>query len=573
MKMSSGGKAEGPNFNFLSPLNAKKMKGVDILHDPLWNKGAGFTATERQRLGLQGLLPSVVKTLCEQRDDFVANLRELEDPLQKNHMLQDLHDRNETLFHRVLIDHIQEIAPLVYTPTVGKACLTYSRYAKRARGMFFTPSDRGNMAVMMQNWPASQCQVAVVTDGSRILGLGDLGVNGMGIPIGKLALYCGCGGVAPHRVLPVILDFGTDNETLLKDPGYRGVRHRRLQGDEYYSLVDEFMQAFFRRYPSALLQFEDFSSDKASTILNKYRDTYLCFNDDIQGTGATVLAGVLGALRMVERPPEAVRNLKVAVVGAGSAGIGVAQALLMAMEQAGMPRAQASKNFHLFDQYGLVTTSRTNLSEEQRVFARDDMQDGLSLDECMKQVPAELILGLSGRKGTISEGAIRAMAAAHKRPIVMPLSNPTSSTEITPEEAYRWTDGRAIVATGSPFDPVDFGGKTHYPSQCNNMYIFPGVGLGASVTAAETIPDSMLYKAAVALSKITSQEELSRGSVFPCVSAIREVSLSVAIACAREAYDLNLARANPGRGETMENFLKRKMYFPEYVPIYSEPES
>ena len=241
-KMSSGGKTDGPNFNFQAPLNAKKMKGVDIMNDPLWNKGSGFTPVERQRLGLQGLLPHVVKTLCEQRDNFVAILREHEDPLDKNHMLQDLLDRNETLFHRVLIDHIEEMAPLVYTPTVGRACQTYSRYNTRARGLFLTPEDRGNMAVILQNWAASQCQVAVVTDGSRILGLGDLGVNGMGIPIGKLALYCSCGGVAPHRVLPVMFDFGTDNEALLNDPKYRGWQHPRLKGDEYYSLVNEFMQ-------------------------------------------------------------------------------------------------------------------------------------------------------------------------------------------------------------------------------------------------------------------------------------------------------------------------------------------
>jgi len=571
-KMSAGGKPDGPNFNFLAPLNAKKMKGIDIMNDPLWNKGAGFTTVERQRLGLQGLLPPVVKTLCEQRDDFMKLLREREDPLDKNHTLQDLLDRNETLFHRVLIDHIEEVAPLVYTPTVGRACQTYSRYQKRARGLFITPEDRGNIAVILQNWTAPQCQVAVVTDGSRILGLGDLGVNGMGIPIGKLALYCGCGGVAPHRVLPIMLDFGTDNEQLLNDPMYRGVRHPRLRGDEYFSLVDEFMQALFRRYPAALLQFEDFSSDKASALLSKYRNQYLCFNDDIQGTGATVLAGVLGALRMKKREPEALRTLKVAVVGAGSAGIGVAQALLSAMEQAGCTHEQAAANFYVFDADGLLTSKRAGLSEEHAVFARSDLPEGLSLEACCEQVAPELILGLSGRKGTISEAAIRSMAAAHHQPIVMPLSNPTSATEITPEEAYTWTDGRAIVATGSPFDPVTIGGKTLYPSQCNNMYIFPGVGLGASVCLTETIPDSMLYHAAVALSKMTTDDELAKGSVFPAVDQIRTVSLNVAIACARDAYDKGLARANPARGETVEGFLERKMYFPEYVPIFSETE-
>eukprot|EP00326_Haptolina_ericina_P013578 CAMPEP_0181214592 /NCGR_PEP_ID=MMETSP1096-20121128/25543_1 /TAXON_ID=156174 ORGANISM="Chrysochromulina ericina, Strain CCMP281" /NCGR_SAMPLE_ID=MMETSP1096 /ASSEMBLY_ACC=CAM_ASM_000453 /LENGTH=333 /DNA_ID=CAMNT_0023306353 /DNA_START=1 /DNA_END=1002 /DNA_ORIENTATION=- len=333
------------------------------------------------------------------------------------------------------------------------------------------------------------------------------------------------------------------------------------------------MQALFRRYPSALLQFEDFSSDKASDLLTKYRDRYLCFNDDIQGTGATVLAGVLGALRMTKRDPEALRSLKVAVVGAGSAGIGVAQALRGAMEQAGASSEEARRNFYVFDRDGLISTGRAGLSEEHAIFAREDLPDGTSLEDCCEQVAPELILGLSGRKGTISEAAIRAMGRAHAQPIVMPLSNPTSATEITPEQAYSWTEGRAIVATGSPFAPVEMGGKTFHPSQCNNMYIFPGVGLGASVSQTETITDSMLYQAAVALSQMTTAEELARGSVFPSVSAIRDVSLHVALACARNAYSSNLARANPGRGETVEAFVERKMYFPEYVPIYSEVEN
>lgn len=282
-----------------TPLNPKKQKGVDILHDPLWNKGSAFTEAERDRLGLRGLLPPVVQTIEDQSERFLERMRsEGDDPMAKNLMLQGLHNRNETLFHRVLVDSVEEIAPLVYTPTVGLVCQTYSHTFTRPRGMVLTPADRGNMSVIMRNWPASQCQVVVVTDGSRILGLGDLGANGMGIPIGKLALYCAYGGIAPHRVLPVMLDLGTDNQKLLEDPEYRGWRHPRLEGKEYTSMVDEFMQAVYRRFPSTLVQFEDFSSDKASAILDRYRDQYLCFNDDIQGTGATVLAGVLGALRM-----------------------------------------------------------------------------------------------------------------------------------------------------------------------------------------------------------------------------------------------------------------------------------
>jgi len=356
---------DAARWRFLAPLNAKKARGVDILNDPLWNKGTAFSISERDRLGVKGLLPPVVKGIKEQRDGFLETLRAKEDPIDKNLLLQSLHNRNETLFHRVLVDEVEEIAPLVYTPTVGMVCQKFSAQYTRGRGMFITPEDRGCIGILMENWPAQSVQVAVVTDGSRILGLGDLGGNGMGIPIGKLALYCAYGGIAPHRVLPVTLDLGTDNEDLLNDPRYNGIKRPRLTGEAYYSLVDEFVQAAFRRYPNMLLQFEDFSSDKASKILAKYRDEYLCFNDDIQGTGATVLAGVLGALRMQGRPPEAIKDLKVAVVGAGSAGIGVAQALHAAMVEAGMPSAaEAAKNFMVFDKDGLIGTSRTGQAEE-----------------------------------------------------------------------------------------------------------------------------------------------------------------------------------------------------------------
>ena len=562
-------------FRFNAPLNARKT-GRALLEDPLWNKGTGFTREERDRLGLRGLLPDQVTTLCQQRDNFLANMRQLEDPLQQNRLLQDLLNRNETLFHRVLLDEIEEVSPLVYTPTVGRACQTFSAQYSRSRGMFFTPEDRGEMGVMMRSWPAREVSVVVVTDGSRILGLGDLGANGMGIPIGKLALYCGAGGIAPHRVLPVTLDFGTDNEELLSDPKYRGRRHPRLRGDEYLSLVDEFMQAVYTRYPRALVQFEDFSSDKASTILSRYRDRYLCFNDDIQGTGATVLAGVLGALRLQSKPPEALRGLKVVVVGAGSAGIGVAQSLQQAMVQAGASEAEAASNFYVFDQLGLLGSGSegrpTALTEEQAAFARSDLTDGLSLDEAIGSIQPDLLLGVSGRKGTISEGAVRAMAAAKATPMVFPLSNPTSSAELTAEEAYEWSDGRAIVATGSPFEAVTLpDGRTLAPSQCNNMYIFPGVGLGASVCQAEAVPDSMLYVAAVALSQMQTPEEMASGRVFPTITAIRDVSYHVAVAVVKHAIQRNIARAHPDPGESVEQWVARKMYYPEYAPLYSEP--
>jgi len=563
-------------FRFLAPLNARHSNGHDILNDPLWNKGSAFTESERDRLGLRGLLPAHVSTLEEQVERFISKLRvHGDDPIRQNTMLQDLQNRNETLYHRVLVDHVEEVAPLVYTPTVGKVCQEFSHDFHKSRGMYITPKEQGEMATVMRNWPRTAAQVVVVTDGSRILGLGDLGANGMGIPIGKLALYCAVGGIAPHRVLPVMLDLGTDNQKLLDDPTYRGYRHPRLKGSAYYAAVDEFVQSIFTRYPQALLQFEDFSSDKASTLLGKYRDRYLCFNDDIQGTGAVVLAGVLGALRMQRRPAAELVNLRVAVVGAGSAGIGVAQALHSAMVQLGMNSKMAAENFFVFDQCGLLGKSRySSLTEEQMFFARSDIADGSALEAVIEQVKPDLVLGLSGKRGTISEGAIRAMAKHTERPIVMPLSNPTSSAEISPEEAYMWSEGRAIVATGSPFGSVELpDGRVMTPSQCNNMYIFPGLGLGASVCAAETIPESMLYYSALALSKMATEDDLAVGRVFPDITTIRECSREVAIACVRHARDLNIARASPARNESIDRWVERKMYYPEYVPLYSTGRS
>jgi len=450
-------------------------------------------------------------------------------------------------------------------------CQQFSHTFARTRGMYMTVKEIGQMSTVMHNWPRTTAQVVVVTDGSRILGLGDLGANGMGIPIGKLALYCAVGGIAPHRVLPVMLDLGTDNEQLLNDPEYRGIRQPRLKGEPYYAAVDEFMQSVYAKYPQTMLQFEDFSSDKASILLAKYRDKYLCFNDDIQGTGAVVLAGVLGALRMQRKSVTELSKLKVVVVGAGSAGIGVTQALHQAMIQIGMNPKKAAENFYIFDQFGLQGKSRfASLNEEQMVYARSDLADGSDLETTIDQVKPDLIIGVTGVKGAIPEGAIRNMAKHADRPIVMPLSNPTSSAEITPEQAYAWSDGRAIVATGSPFEPVELpDGRVMTPSQCNNMYIFPGLGLGASVCAAETIPDSMLYHSAVALSKMATEEDFTAGRVFPRITAIREANREVAIACVRHARDISIARATPGRNESIERWVERKMYYPEYAPLYT----
>jgi malic enzyme len=370
------------------------------------------------------------------------------------------------------VDHIEEMAPLIYTPTVGQACKEFASRFRRPRGMYFTENDRGHMASMIYNWPHKDVHVIVVTDGSRILGLGDLGANGMGIPIGKLSLYCAAGGIAPHRVLPVVLDVGTDNPELLKDKFYLGVQQPRLKGNDYYQLVEEFMLAVRYRWPNVLVQFEDFSSDKAQTLLNHYRHHHLCFNDDIQGTGATTLAGLLGALRAKGEAVEALGDHVIVIAGAGSAGIGVAQVLKQAMMEQGRTEEEALKAFYVVDQNGLLGTKRlSTLSKEQAQFARDT-DDGLPLLEVIKKYKPSMLLGMTAVGGLFKEEMIRAMAANCDRPIIFPLSNPTTKAECTAEQAFEWTNGNCIFASGSPFDPVTMpDGRTVYPTQCNNMYV------------------------------------------------------------------------------------------------------
>ena len=388
-------------------------------------------------------------------------------------------DRNETLFHRVLIDNIRELAPIVYTPTVGLACQQFGTSFRRPRGMYFNAYDAGDMGAMVYNWSQEDVHVIVVTDGGRILGLGDLGVNGMGIPIGKLNLYCAAGGIAPHRVMPVMIDAGTNNKELLADPFYLGSKHTRIDDEEYYELLDEFMFAIFQRFPNAFLQFEDFGSDHAMTVLERYKNRFCCFNDDIQGTGAVAVAGVLSALNAIgEDASTALKKKRIMIAGAGSAGIGVATALASAMAQQGIPLEEARKMFYVCDVDGVLSAERmSELTPEQQAFARDDDAAGLTLQECIDSVKPNILLGLTACPGLFTEEVITAMADNNERPIIFPLSNPTSKCEASAEQVYRWTEGRAIFASGSPFDPVELNGKTYTPSQCNNMFIFPGLSL------------------------------------------------------------------------------------------------
>lgn len=537
------------------------------MHDPLFNKGTAFRGFERDRLGLRGLVPPRRLTMDTQLDKVLSNFRALRDPLQKNVYLCELMDRNETLFYRLVIENIEEMAPIIYTPTVGKVCQKFGTVFRRTRGMYFCQEDRGMMGAMVYNWPRDDVQVVVVTDGSRILGLGDLGVNGMGIPIGKLALYCAAGGLQPDKVLPVMLDLGTNNEELLRDPHYLGLPHRRLEGDDYYSLVDEFMSAVRYRWPEAVIQFEDFSSDKAMTILNTYKDEFCCFNDDIQGTGATTLAGILSALRVQGKGPQDLVHQKVVVAGAGSAGLGVAEALRKGMVQQGMSEEDAQRTFFVCDQHGLLSKSRgAALTADQHVFARDDLPDGLSLEATVKEASPTILLGVSGCGGLFTESLVAQMASVNERPIIFPLSNPTSAAECTAEQAYDWSGGSAIFASGSPFDGFLRNGNEYQPSQCNNMFIFPGVGFAAVVCGAKVITDSMLFAAAEALAGCLPPSASKRGQVFPAINNIRDVSATVAAAVIRDAVKNGIATTEIDL-ENVEENVRSKMYDPTYSQV------
>nr|CCA25004.1 NADdependent malic enzyme putative [Albugo laibachii Nc14] len=540
--------------------------GIEIVHDPLYNKGTGFNLVERDRLGLRGLVPPRLLCMDTQLKKVYELLHAESDPLRKSLFLSDLQNRNEALFFRLLIDHIEELAPLVYTPTVGQVCQKFGSMFRRTRGMYFSIEDRGQFGAMLHNWPCGDVQVIVVTDGSRILGLGDLGVNGMGIPIGKLALYTAAGGIDPRKVLPVMLDTGTNNESFLKDPYYFGMQHKRITGEDYWSFLDEFMTAVRYRWPQALVQFEDFSSDHAASVLNAYRLKQLCFNDDIQGTGATVLAGALSACARVDIP---LKDQRIVILGAGSAGLGVATTLLQGMLREGLDADTARKRFYIVDKDGLIGNSRSTLASGQKYFARAGLPDQISLLEVVKHVKPTMLLGLSAAKGAFTQEVVREMAQHTRNPIIFPLSNPTSVAECTAKQAYEWTDGRCLFASGSPFDPVEYNGKTYAVSQCNNMFIFPGVGLASVISQSSRVSDRMLYSAARALANCMTPDEIQRGQVFPSVRNIRQVSLKVAVAVMQSAMDDEVALNCPKmrRGASLEEFIASKMYTPTYPTL------
>ena len=538
-----------------------RPRGVKLLHDPIRNKGTAFSTAEREALGLRGLLPPRIHDQHTQVMRVLENIRRKENDLERYIYLVGLQDRNETLFYRVLVDHLEEMMPLIYTPTVGYACQAYGHIFRRPRGLFVSAEDRGRVAELLRNWPQEDVRIIVVTDGERILGLGDLGADGMGIPVGKLALYTACAGLHPTQCLPVTLDVGTENEERLEDPLYIGLPQRRLRGAAYDAFVDEFMGAVQEVFPRAVVQLEDFANRNAFRLLDAYRDRLCCFDDDIQGTGAVTLAGLYSALRLTGG---SLRDLRVVFLGAGEAGIGIANLVVAALLDAGLPEAEARRRCWFLDSKGLVVRSRGDLAEHKWPYAHEHafLPDLLAAVEALR--PTALI-GASGTPGTFTRPIVEAMARINEQPVVFALSNPTSKSECTAEQAYAWSGGRAVFASGSPFDPVDFGGRTYVPGQANNAYIFPGVGLGVMASEASRVTDEMFSAAASALAAEVSDADLALGRVYPSLARIREVSASIATAVAEVAYTRGLAR-RPRPGDPAA-FIRAQMYEPDY-PIY-----
>jgi malate dehydrogenase (oxaloacetate-decarboxylating)(NADP+) len=531
--------------------------GLALLRDPLLNKGTAFTEEEREALGLRGFLPAAVLSMQAQVERVLTNLRTLPSDLEKYVALNSLHDRNEALFFRVVCDHIDEIQPLIYTPTVGLACQKYGLIFQRPRGLFISYDDRGRIAEILSNWPY-RTKLIVMTDGERILGLGDLGANGMGIPVGKLSLYTACAGVHPEQCLPVTLDVGTNNEEFLNDPYYIGLRQRRVTGAAYDEFVDEFMTAARAAFPGVLIQFEDFANHSAFRLLHKYRDEVCVFNDDIQGTAAVALAGVFSALRITGGK---LREQTLLFLGAGEAATGIADLVASAMMAEGLSEAEALRRNWLVDSRGLVVKDRPGLSSHKLRYAHEQapISDFLSAIQTLKPTA---IIGVAAVGGAFTPEVLRAMAQLNEQPIVFALSNPTSKAECSAEEAYRHTEGRALFACGSPFDTVKLNGTTFVPRQGNNSYIFPGVGLGAIASGSRLVTNEMFMAAAHTLANSVSADDLRQGSLYPALPRIREVSAQIGAAVADVAYQRGLA-AGPPPNDTI-GFIQSQMYDPNY---------
>lgn len=535
----------------------RTLRGKALLDDPVQTKLTAFTREERERYGLRGLLPYSVVEIDEQKVRVLGNLRRKNSDIEKYIYLNALLERNQRLFYRTMIDHIEEIMPLVYTPTVGEACKNFAHIARKPQGLYITPEDRGSIELLFDNWPEKDIRVIVITDGERILGLGDLGANGMGISIGKVSLYVACAGINPAYCMPVMLDVGTNNHVLRTDPLYLGYPYSRIKGDDYLSLVDEFVNAVQLRFPQALIQFEDFLSPNAFKILSLYGERVRCFNDDIQGTAAVALAGIYASCRITQKK---LSDLKVMFLGAGSAASGIAELIVEALCTVGLDRKQAEAQIWFVSRKGLIISTLENIEPQIRKFAHD--HPPCSFLEAISEIKPDVLIGATGAASTFNEQIIREMAAVNKRPVIIALSNPTSHAECTATEAYQWSDGRAIFASGSPFDVVHYSGRLFRPAQGNNAYIFPGIGLGVIACAAKLVTQSMFLVAAQVLADAVTEQEINEGSIYPSLTRIRDVSKAIAVAVCQVAQAENLNEYD--LPEDLDAYIQSLMYDPNY---------
>ncbi|HEY6027437.1 MAG TPA: NAD-dependent malic enzyme [Pseudolabrys sp.] len=543
------------------------LSGYRLLADPRFNKGTAFSEQERDAFALHGLLPPRVATMSEQVSRRLAAFREFATDLERYAFLRDLQDTNETLFYALLAQNLQELLPIVYTPTVGAGCRSFSRLFRKPRGLFLSLPRKGTLKQILANPMFDKTEVIVVTDGERILGLGDQGAGGMGIPIGKLALYTACGGIDPARCLPVLLDVGTDNAENLRDPLYVGWNHARVRGQEYDDFVEEFIAAVDERWPHVLLQWEDFAKGNANRLLARYRDRVCTFNDDIQGTAAVATGTLLSAINVTGVP---LAEQRIAIFGAGSAGCGIAKLLLAAMQAEGIDAADAARRFYLVDRDGLLIEGMNGLAEFQRPFLQPreavaSWRTGevISLMDVINNARPTALIGVSGQPGAFSEQAVRTLAAQHTRPIIFALSNPISCAEATPADIDRWSEGRAIIGAGSPFPSLMRRGAPFSVDQTNNSYIFPGVGLGAIATQARRISDTMFMAAARALAELSPAKRDPNANLLPSVTALREVAIKVAIAVGKQACAEGLTEGVTA--DSVEAAVTAKMWTPHYA--------
>ncbi|MEY3049678.1 MAG: hypothetical protein RL365_1716 [Bacteroidota bacterium] len=544
------------SFNFVLLYLRYMKENIEWIRNNKTNKSTAFSSEEKKALKLEGLLPYRQTTQDIQEQRVLQNLERKPNDIERYLYLSALQARNERLFYRVIINSIEGLLPIIYTPTVGEACKAFSHVYTEAKGFYITPEDKGNINSILGNWPEEDIKVIVVTDGERILGLGDLGANGMGIPIGKLILYSACGGIDPSACLPVMIDVGTNNESLRNDPLYLGLPTTRIDGQEYLDLMDEFMESVTLRFPGVLVQFEDFLTPNAFALLNRYQFKYRCFNDDIQGTAAVALAGLMCSTRITEIPLQENRFL---FLGGGSAATGIADLLVKGLMLNGLTEEQAYNQIAMCDINGLIVSERTDLQAHNLPYAKN--QAGMSFLETIQQFKPTALIGATGAGGAFTKEIIKSMASINNHPVIFALSNPTSKAECTAEQAYTWSQGKAIFVSGSPFSNVTFEGKTFDPGQGNNAYIFPGLGLGVVAAKIEHVNDELLITAARALAELVEVADLAKGSLYPPISEIREVSVNIAKAVMKNAINQGLTRIKESE---IDGLIQQELYDPTY---------